>query len=811
MTDYCINSSAMHPYLYFSIARLITSVFSSGNFFRIRSAFAFGAQRLARLLDCPKENIVAEVNQFFMNTLDRHGKQLRHDAPRLLPVNRNGIRKSNNLGNSSSKNIVKENSASHESEVEMTGASHASHSVLSQHENQLMKRESRPNTQTPAVSHTHSQNKYTTSTSPMASDLNHELKHSSNSNANAHAFNGRSSRPDHIGNEIHGRYQFARTHSSPELTDTSRQISTQGRHNKASETLEPTATRFDNNNRRNLATDVSENSNAISSTEGLPASRHHLIHAPVESNGDSYGHHGESGLGHIGDDRISVAEAMQLQQEEQDFVNMMAASTLPSYNGHVHRPVNFASGHLPIPLSPSILASLGYAHRNSAGISPANISSYEVPWGGPNMPYSQGLVSLPISQYISSMGLASNQEEILEPIDNVVSRETCQGNSDHGLWSEPDVDSLRGSDVNNGSFQVQPSEERENFTPPGYPIPSSPVNSLDIYPTKAHMSFNDDRGPIRAEFGDKFVPLSLATSRMKQSSEDSLDGSSMRTSRSTRDRWGRKSAPSGDRSALYVNGWQYDSESVDYVSSKNDDDNGDWSPLSTVHTEVSENTSSIVQSHEVPGYEPAQLSGSKPMFPIAPVFVHPGSRQRLVDNNGGLPFAFYPTGPPIPFVTMLPFYNYPPEKGTSDSSTNHFDQRLDSTENHDEPEILVCSSSAKRDAFAEPSEEHTSDILNGDFESHWLNLQQGRLCQNPRDQGTTHYPSSPVAPPMHMQRPLNANANLFTQLMGYGPPMIPVSSLHPGTNRPLSGYGHYGDEIRRGRNGTGTYLPNPVR
>lgn len=55
--------------------------FCSGNFYRIRSAFALGAKRLARLLDCPKENLVTEVNQFFSNTWDRHGNGIRPDAP----------------------------------------------------------------------------------------------------------------------------------------------------------------------------------------------------------------------------------------------------------------------------------------------------------------------------------------------------------------------------------------------------------------------------------------------------------------------------------------------------------------------------------------------------------------------------------------------------------------------------------------------------------------------------------------------------------------------------------------------------------
>ncbi|KAL6645591.1 hypothetical protein ACP70R_017199 [Stipagrostis hirtigluma subsp. patula] len=54
---------------------------SKVNFFRIRSAFAFGAKRLAKLLECPKEDLVAELNQFFTNTWKRHGSGIRPDVP----------------------------------------------------------------------------------------------------------------------------------------------------------------------------------------------------------------------------------------------------------------------------------------------------------------------------------------------------------------------------------------------------------------------------------------------------------------------------------------------------------------------------------------------------------------------------------------------------------------------------------------------------------------------------------------------------------------------------------------------------------
>ncbi|XP_042505670.1 uncharacterized protein LOC122082274 [Macadamia integrifolia] len=59
---------------------------SKGNFYRIRSAFTYGARKLGRILLLPGENIEGELNKFFMNTLDRHGSGQRPDVQDSIPT-----------------------------------------------------------------------------------------------------------------------------------------------------------------------------------------------------------------------------------------------------------------------------------------------------------------------------------------------------------------------------------------------------------------------------------------------------------------------------------------------------------------------------------------------------------------------------------------------------------------------------------------------------------------------------------------------------------------------------------------------------
>lgn len=48
-------------------------LFLPGNFYRIRSAFKYGARKLGWILMLPEDRIADELNGFFGNTLDRHG------------------------------------------------------------------------------------------------------------------------------------------------------------------------------------------------------------------------------------------------------------------------------------------------------------------------------------------------------------------------------------------------------------------------------------------------------------------------------------------------------------------------------------------------------------------------------------------------------------------------------------------------------------------------------------------------------------------------------------------------------------------
>ncbi|CAN0846843.1 hypothetical protein LINGRAHAP2_LOCUS4650 [Linum grandiflorum] len=59
---------------------------SKGNFYRIKSAFGYGARKLGRILSQPELNVAEELSRFFFNTLHRHVSGQRPDVQDHLPL-----------------------------------------------------------------------------------------------------------------------------------------------------------------------------------------------------------------------------------------------------------------------------------------------------------------------------------------------------------------------------------------------------------------------------------------------------------------------------------------------------------------------------------------------------------------------------------------------------------------------------------------------------------------------------------------------------------------------------------------------------
>ncbi|KAK7338048.1 hypothetical protein VNO77_18645 [Canavalia gladiata] len=814
---------------------------SKGNFYRIRSAFAFGARRLARLLDCPKDELFLEVNQFFTNTWDRHGSGERPDAPsndlwRLRLSSHDQLQGSENIRKNSEKIDYAYN---HEFQVKGV---HASQSGLSHH-SVLSSESSSKSSDVSTVSHS-----YANQNNVRNFD---QVKRETNCNPVAHADKGqRNVKPNNPFSNVPGRFLFARTCSSPELTDSYGEVPSQGRHPRTPDSGKGrnSSAKLENSHRKHLDSEIPASYGIrIDDSSARHILSHKVLDNAADSNNGSNSYDDESGSGVMGEEFASVAGVggtHVMHQEEQDLLNMMTSPTAQGFTGQAHTPLNLAPGHLPLPFSPSILTSMGYAQRNMG-----NIPLIEAPWGT-NIQFPQGLVPSPLTPYFPGIGLTSNPEDLSETgNENFNSVETSLAEADNDFWHEQERASARGVEVDNGNFEMLPDDKQQS-TSDGYNLnPSSHVGSSSNSARFQRTFTKENRGSTReghtnssqyqdGRGNDVYFDNRIANPRLpsappsssvksKTSSESSWEGSSAKSSKSSREKRGKKNTSSAS-SAVYGK----DKSVSDISSNPVDNENRRWSSLSTTASDMSEkSTGSLavtpmhVPRQQVPGFELAQTSGSDSLLPMAPVLIGHGSRQRTIDNSGVVPFAFYPTGPPVPFVTMLPLYNFPTE--SSDTSASNFNveenadnsnsgRNFDPSEVYDQPEVLNSSSSVRRAAI--DSSKPKPDILNSDFVSHWQNLQYGRFCQNSRQSHSVIYPSPVMVPPVYLQghfpwdgpgRPQPANVNLFTQLMSYGPHLVPVAPLHSVSNRPANIYQRFVDEIPRYRSGTGTYLPNP--
>ncbi|XP_028770296.1 uncharacterized protein LOC114727747 isoform X2 [Neltuma alba] len=805
---------------------------SKGNFYRIRSAFAFGAKKLARLLDCPKEDLYSEVNQFFMNTWDRHGNGQRPDAPsndlwRLRLSNHDQLQGSDNLRKNSQKI---DNITDHEYQDEGTRSSRSG----SSHHGSSFK-----SSDTSTVSHAQTLKAHSNQNNLRTSD---QVRREISSNQGTYVDKGqRNVKPSNPMIDIQGRFLFARTRSSPELTDSYDEVSSQGRFARGQESGkgQNSSAMLDNSRRRNLESDMASSHGVriddISSTRVSPS---RVLDDATNSNNGSSSYQVDSGSGVMGGEFVSVGgtgASQMMLQEEQDLLNMMASSTAHRFGDQVHVPVNLAPGHLPLPFPPTILASMGYAQRNVG-----NIPLVDASWGT-NMQFPQGFIPSSMTPCFPGLGLASNPEATIETgNDNFSAVEMNPADADTDFWHEQERGSATEVEVDNEIL-----DDKQQSTSGSYTfVSSSRVSGSGSSGRNQQKHTKENRGFSREEnidtfqyqdsrgnevcFDDRMSNLRVTSaplsSKSKTSSESSWEGSPTKFSKSTKDKRGRKNIPT-----VVPAGYGKGKDVSEMSSNLADDENGERTSISTTNmadrsTGGPAVTSAHVPRHQVPGFEPVQTSGSDSPIPINPVLLGAGSRQRAVDNSGVVPFAFYPTGPPVPFFTMLPVYNFRTESGTSDTSTSNNGEELmdnsdsgqnfDSSEGYEQPEVSSPPNSTRRAVFE--SSEHKSDILNSDFASHWQNLQYGRFCQNSRHPSSMIHPS-PV-PPVYLQgrfpwdgpgRPLSTNMNLFAQFMNYGPQLVPVAPLQSVLNRPANIYQRFADEMPRYRSGTGTYLPNP--
>ncbi|KAG9160128.1 hypothetical protein Leryth_015019 [Lithospermum erythrorhizon] len=579
-----------------------------------------------------------------------------------------------------------------------------------------------------------------------------------------------------LSNDTHGRFRFARTHSSPELTDP----------------FGDTAVIF------------------------VPSAQDH----DTADSDSGFHNHQQSALYVPNEELSSSSSIAGTLQEEQDLVNIMASANLNGFSGHVPVPFN--------------LASMGYNLHNL----PTMVSSNVYPYA--NFQFPHGSVTSHLTPYYPGYAMSSASDDAAgQSNDNSSPMLMNLRDFKNGHWQERDAPSTGAFDLGNGNHERLHQDDKLQkvasdvifFAPPwvnssgnSFNEPSLATgrhesvweaNNLQLQDDRAGDYYADERA-VSSRFSSAAHSDSL---RSKSCSESSWNGSS----KSTKGKTGKKGLSSEpaiayDKGKL-ISGSMSNRTEVDELKGNSVQN------MPTENTSRSPGPQTVASFHRFLNsyHEASQANSSDSIVPIASMLIGPGSQQNMADSLGLV--AFYPTGPPIPFLTMMPVYNRPHEAGNSDALRKHFarvealgnsvsGQNTDSPGGPDQSDDFRTSSSP-RGMGPDPK----SDILNSDFASHWQNLQFGRFCQNPRNEtGHPIYPSPLRVPPVYLQggfpldgsgRPLSANMDIVSQLIGYGPCLTAVAPVQSLSTRPPSVYQCYVDEIPRQRHGTGTYLPNP--
>ncbi|TKY74120.1 Poly(A) RNA polymerase cid14 [Spatholobus suberectus] len=679
-----------------------------GNFCRIKSAIAFGAKQIERLLDCPEDNLIAEFDLFFKNTWDRNGNGYWLDT------------RSYNLY------IRKNNVTSHESEVKQAQASHGIYQNPANHSEES--KQMFGNSYVSAASQTWSSRNNGIFTGTMTSDIEH-------TNTMKNALDNRGQSPIYSSHEVYDMHHFPGFYTGSEFAHLCSEAPTQHYHN----------TRISSENQQSFG--------QISYDW-----RNEYAFDPEDT---SSGYYYENGFGANDENVFPVDEVMLMHQKEHNF---------PNFNEYLKAPVNVNSNTVSFPPPPTQALASGYMHENSFGVLPENVPSFES-FSGHNMPCSQDTAPFP-SEWFPSLRSTFYEEELTEPVDyNVL---------------VPHSDHVRQMAVNSGSNSGNSSWETGAtiYTPKDYVVTTNQnwltreKNSGD--PPHNRIINKDVNSRARSSFKSAL----LSTSRTGLSSPSFSSGSSLKTPQPdgvSRKRIGR----------------------------------------STIGTGLRENTSteaitSYVQALQLGRKVPMTVPNSS-VSDHTPVHVAPpGSSQRAVDNRRLFPIADGSSGPSFQVPTMFPFHNVPTETETTFAATND-EHMVAELGNLYPPEPNFSLDSTQHVNHTNHDAAHSgyfvkegSDILEGDFESYWVNLQYGRFCKNPQSQGPLANPPS-ITPSMRSrgQFPWYRKPTGVMNSMGHVHTPVPVmpsrrvSPLLHGDAKERVGFW-----IPRFSEGTGTYLPN---
>ncbi|XP_027339362.1 uncharacterized protein LOC113853107 [Abrus precatorius] len=398
---------------------------SKGSSFRIKSAIALGVQRLVRLLDCPKDNIIPEFDLFFKNTWDRNGNGYWMDAYFYnLYVRHNDVK----------------TSTSHESEVDRAQASHGIYQHLE--ESKQM---------------------------PGTSNIEH-----ASSMKNALTKGGQN--PTYSSNDVHDMLRFTRFYPSPEFAHMYSEVPTQhwypGLSERESGQIHSAPSSVDNSSSSRY--EVLDNHNIRIPCENQQSfgkiSYDWRYEDAVDPGDTSSGYYYDFGPGVNNEIGLPVDEAMLMHQEDHRF---------PYFNGCLQTPIDASSSSVSFPSSPPahVLPS-EYTHGNTFNVLHANVPSFDS-FSDQVMPYSQDLVPFPSFEW------SLNKQGIAEPVDY----NELVAHSDHERQMANNSGSSPGnSSSQTGSTSYMPkdyavtteqnwlTEERERVDPPDARIIKGDVN-----------------------------------------------------------------------------------------------------------------------------------------------------------------------------------------------------------------------------------------------------------------------------------------------------------------------------------------------